>query len=243
MGRCCRKLSVPSWTRMTSINFEAVAPSSVGCKHATNEDIASASPWPEAPLASRALSSEGWAEGARQGWGGRGGGGWRAGCWRLPRVWERKLSPGVSMSCWALKAGDLAGGFSVWPRAKIASLVTVCAQLPRLSKQPLTPAHCWLTVTCLQVQMTVCVPRVGGRAPTILFSLSSCSLRAGSGATELAEGETLTPRARGPSSDGRERCCPPPQVSPWTREKSTLASRSRMRTIWTPEWLYLATEN
>lgn len=43
---------------MTSINFEAVAPSSVDCKHTTNEDIASASlgprafyelPWPLQP--------------------------------------------------------------------------------------------------------------------------------------------------------------------------------------------------
>lgn len=35
---------------MPSMYFEAVAPSSVDSKHATNEDIASASPWSEGLL-------------------------------------------------------------------------------------------------------------------------------------------------------------------------------------------------
>lgn len=105
--------------------LEAVAPSSVDCKHATNEDIASASLWSEGllwtPLAFPALSPKGWARSAGQA-GKHGvavvGGGWRAGCWRLPQVWERKLSTGVVMPCGALKASDLAGGFSVWPGCK-----------------------------------------------------------------------------------------------------------------------------
>lgn len=76
---------------------------------------------------------------------------------------------GVVVLCATLRAGDLAEGSQCDPGAKIASLVTGVCSAPW--PEQIAPRTCTLltwcghTATCLQVQMTVCVPRVEGRAP------------------------------------------------------------------------------
>lgn len=105
---------------------------------------------------------------------------------RLLQAWGSKLWTGVTISCAALKAGDLAGGFLVWPRYKNSFSCDRCV-LSSWPKQT-APHTCTLltwcghTATCLQVQMTICVPRVEGRDPH-----HPRSLRTGSWATDLEE--------------------------------------------------------
>lgn len=235
-------------------------PSSVDCKHPTalpapllgwrsSFDL----PWPVQSSHLLIPHRKPWAKGAGveqcPGWGcgggvGRGGNGY---WWRRPgcclQAWGSKLRTGVGMSCAALKAGDLAGGFSMWPRCKNSLSCDRCVlSSPAWAN---SPSH----LHTVDSQLLVCrckwlfvYPELRGGSPTILFS-SPRSLRAGSGAIDLAECLTLNPRARGLGPEGGRACTLPHQISPSSRGKSTLASDSRAGTIWTPVWLYLGTEN
>lgn len=65
---------------------------------------------------------------------------------RLPQAWGSKLCREWPFHVPLCKQVTLLEGSQCDPGAKIASLVTGVCSAPGLSKQPLTPAHCWLGV-------------------------------------------------------------------------------------------------
>lgn len=72
----------------------------------------------------------------------------------LLQAWGSKLCLGVATSCATVQAGDLAGGFSVWPRCKNSLSCDRCV----LSSWPeQTAAHtCTLLTRCVDTQLLVC---------------------------------------------------------------------------------------